>query len=536
MGLYEHFPYTNFHDLNLDWLLQRIKELESSQGGGTLQKEYVTPEMFGGVGDGITDDTDALRQCFMSGKEIQFLENKTYVCSGTLDILTGTNLDGNGSTIKFTNTSDITNHTFLQGSSVQNVRLENLRLDGGTQSTLKYLLSFYNSEHITLDNVTALRGYGYAVRINDSSHVKIINSHGEDITGADTNPGGFIYGKNFKNLLVENCSCKNVYDHAVYVTGDSSEIIIDGCNFESCGTNTSTAGAAVVLYGNTTNFCVSNCNIKDSKSGIQLSQYTGIAQSPSNGLIIGNVIDGSTLNAITLGGASGKEVDTVFITGNKLIDSDQDGINMQYSDNIRISTNSIDGFGRNFLRFGNCDNVVVDGNIAVNGAGQNPLVDGYSGANDSPVIINNIFDESTATHCVYQQTLPTGSPIADGNRNNGTSDIMRYSYPTVSITLEAGFSALSTTNNMHIMNNMIIGNIGIRGFGSYNNGDTVGTFSKSIYGDDRIYMGVLIYSTSGNACGHWRVQNGELVAYIDSGITVLDSEDIHFVGFNLPLN
>ena len=27
MGLYAHWPYTNFHELNLTWLLRRMKEL-----------------------------------------------------------------------------------------------------------------------------------------------------------------------------------------------------------------------------------------------------------------------------------------------------------------------------------------------------------------------------------------------------------------------------------------------------------------------------------------------------------------------------
>ena len=27
MGIFEHFPYTNFHDLNLDWVLRTVKEL-----------------------------------------------------------------------------------------------------------------------------------------------------------------------------------------------------------------------------------------------------------------------------------------------------------------------------------------------------------------------------------------------------------------------------------------------------------------------------------------------------------------------------
>lgn len=28
-GSYEKFPYTNFHGLNLDWLLQKMQELEA---------------------------------------------------------------------------------------------------------------------------------------------------------------------------------------------------------------------------------------------------------------------------------------------------------------------------------------------------------------------------------------------------------------------------------------------------------------------------------------------------------------------------
>lgn len=29
MGIFEHFPYTNFHEVNLDWLLAKVKELEA---------------------------------------------------------------------------------------------------------------------------------------------------------------------------------------------------------------------------------------------------------------------------------------------------------------------------------------------------------------------------------------------------------------------------------------------------------------------------------------------------------------------------
>lgn len=33
MALFEHFPYTNFHDLNLDWILKKLKALEAQKDG-----------------------------------------------------------------------------------------------------------------------------------------------------------------------------------------------------------------------------------------------------------------------------------------------------------------------------------------------------------------------------------------------------------------------------------------------------------------------------------------------------------------------
>ena len=32
MPVFENFPYTNFHELNLDWLLNKVKELEEKIG------------------------------------------------------------------------------------------------------------------------------------------------------------------------------------------------------------------------------------------------------------------------------------------------------------------------------------------------------------------------------------------------------------------------------------------------------------------------------------------------------------------------
>ena len=32
MGLFDHFPYTNIHEMNLDWIMQMMKALEAAWG------------------------------------------------------------------------------------------------------------------------------------------------------------------------------------------------------------------------------------------------------------------------------------------------------------------------------------------------------------------------------------------------------------------------------------------------------------------------------------------------------------------------
>ena len=102
MGAIQNYPYADVHQLNLDWIIKTIKEvrdkedeldqavsdaqgyaenaensaLSAEESARTIAELFVTPEMFGAVGDGVTDDTDAFVQ--LNGKYV-FMPAKTYI-------------------------------------------------------------------------------------------------------------------------------------------------------------------------------------------------------------------------------------------------------------------------------------------------------------------------------------------------------------------------------------------------------------------------------------------------------------------------
>ena len=63
--------------------------------------DYVTPEMFGAKGDGVTDDTNVIIKTIKFGKPVSFIGNKTYIVNG-LELVDTIiiDIDGKGCTFK----------------------------------------------------------------------------------------------------------------------------------------------------------------------------------------------------------------------------------------------------------------------------------------------------------------------------------------------------------------------------------------------------------------------------------------------------
>lgn len=88
MGLYDQFPYTNFHELNLDWLIGEMKKLKEDFNklpDEIIEKllanfrlgNFINVKLLGAKGDGIADDTAIIQKALDKFKAV-FIPAGTY--------------------------------------------------------------------------------------------------------------------------------------------------------------------------------------------------------------------------------------------------------------------------------------------------------------------------------------------------------------------------------------------------------------------------------------------------------------------------
>lgn len=106
-----------------------------------IENVYITPENFGAVGNGVTDDSRAFTECFdraNANHKYILLSNKSYLISNTLTNISNTNIIGINATII------LGNNTFTK--QINNCVFSNITFSRAVKSDLPLTENFYSSQ------------------------------------------------------------------------------------------------------------------------------------------------------------------------------------------------------------------------------------------------------------------------------------------------------------------------------------------------------------------------------------------------------
>lgn len=206
-------------------------------------KNYVTPEMYGATGDGVTDDSTAIQAASQNGVIIGN-SDKTYYIGADCK------LSNSIANINFIVDKSATISAEKDDLFIVNCTFKNNEFYPDTGRGF-WILSVTGSKNIAIENCYFSKGVS-AVYIDRCSDVKIRNNIFEDFRQYGLSAGGNGYGIlliETQNVIISNNFFRDVARHSIYISHDSTStycenILIDGNIFEW--------DSAVV--GNTTGF------------------------------------------------------------------------------------------------------------------------------------------------------------------------------------------------------------------------------------------------------------------------------------------
>ena len=260
-------------------------EFGAAGGGGSIDLFYVTPEDYGAVGDGETDDSQAVQDACDAGYAVYFASNKTYYLASAVTIDHDCHLfGGKGATIKTATPSGGTapNGIIVSGTLKKTTTLTSNYLAYGSSSSdnAGNKIKLTDMTDIAIGDVIVIRAedqyYSYSrqyyylggtlmVTEKDSNHLYVSDSMPWDI-------------ENTEDVTVE------VYDAPV--------AIIENLNFISDNDTSGEYIYCVSLYY-CKNSTVKNCSITEMDNGfgiykcvntmidcVNVSESSGASESP----------------------------------------------------------------------------------------------------------------------------------------------------------------------------------------------------------------------------------------------------------------
>lgn len=398
--------------------------------------ESVSVKDFGAVGDGTTDDTDAIQNALNSGSLFVFVPQGTYNITSTLTIPTGIEFYG----CDTSSVLSLAANASMITTTGSNVVIRNIKLNGNS--------STYNNTNNNAIYVNWTSISGYNIKINN---VSILNIAGAGVIALASS------GTASNDVWIENCSIENTGTHGIIAQDYISNVWILANKVKYTGLLVADRpGITASRYGS--NVTISNNICIGSPSALGVSVHGISVDTTINSSVTGNTISGWIGYGIEVGFCTNCTVSANTITnvGNSGIVLSADQATLQINTNVTISGNTITSptaagiysfitggtgtlFNKNISIIGN----TINGSVTNNGI--------YMGlCNILSITGNSVYNSYLSGVYILdcKNVLTSGNTVV----NNNISTLVSVS----SLTQSSGTATVTTSTNHGYSNGNII--------------------------------------------------------------------------------
>lgn len=179
-----------------------------------MHHDYITPEQYGAVGDGVTDDTAAINEAILANKVV-YLKETTYLIDGEVSVqLNNGVLHGNNATFKI-KANGVTNYAAIvcKGQCV----VDNLNIIGerdehtGTAGEWGMCMELLDCHDTYVNNVHCKNGWGDGLYIGVTDDNTPFDNKNIYVTNSvfDNNRRNGISVIHGDNIIIDNCTVTN---------------------------------------------------------------------------------------------------------------------------------------------------------------------------------------------------------------------------------------------------------------------------------------------------------------------------------------
>lgn len=266
-----------------DWLDQHPEATTTVQDGSLTYKKlvtgtlgFVTPEMFGAVGDGVTDDTVAIQNAINTGKLVLF-EKKNYLITDALNVYSGSVLVGQGSSsiIEISQTVAIGKCITTSENNLSDITILSLFFKGHCDENTDdesglVTIELLHANNIDIENCL-FSGFHKNIELTVCTNCRVVNNkilNATEMATSKINGYGILLERG-NNIVIDNNTMEEIERHAIYVNA-ATDVVITNNIISAKATNKGSGYEGNIKINGAKNIIVTNNNIQGNGYGIGL--------------------------------------------------------------------------------------------------------------------------------------------------------------------------------------------------------------------------------------------------------------------------